>query len=54
MIELRWVESEVPSWDNKLREIRSSIVHVLQYRRLTNELEWTDWQDVPTVKEGQQ
>lgn len=48
MTELRWVERVVQGpWEDVT-------VRVLQYRTwLVATMNWSSWQDVPTVKEGQ-
>ena len=65
MIELRWVERDVPcSWGKNGKVDGMSRDRVLQYRQwlirldaggamtpLPEPIEWSDWQDVPAVRE---
>lgn len=54
MIELRWVEREHSDGDVIVRREK-----VLQYRQKRDiggpypNIQWTDWTDVPTVREGE-
>jgi hypothetical protein len=62
MIDLRFVEREVPDWPRDIvigQPCKMKTVKILQWRQVSNLLEvanelqppiWTEWEDVPTEK----